>query len=366
MAALRRSARGGFFRDLALPDPDISLNVGSGTPQLDGTRSRTRRAGTVRTRAGSGCRGRRRQLHHRVRPRCREGGLRGSPFRKWPTSKRPRSFDRTMPEEINRLLCDAIADFLFVTEESGVRHLTREGVEPSSIFFVATYDRYPAAADRSRRGVATWTRSARPSGATPWPRSIVRRRGLRPDVEALMQILAIVSALCDHLSVIRAHARGSRSCDCCSDTCNSANRCPTRVSQPWMKRASCSPTRAIQEETTASVCRSSPRENTERPVTVVAWNNRVIGTSRDDSDRVRPTCSAQSSLRTPPLWDGAASTRIVEILARHSPTAVVVSPVEHTCHPVSLSLLPSGSERAGHRSTNIAASGPQPDMTCTS
>src|SRR5207244_760364 len=43
---------------------------------------------------------------------------------------------RTMPEEINRLLTDAIADFLFVTEESGWQNLLREGIEPGKIHFV--------------------------------------------------------------------------------------------------------------------------------------------------------------------------------------------------------------------------------------
>src|SRR5437899_1482671 len=47
-----------------------------------------------------------------------------------------RSFDRTMPEEINRILTDAIADLLFVTEESGWQNLLREGIEPGKIHFV--------------------------------------------------------------------------------------------------------------------------------------------------------------------------------------------------------------------------------------
>src|SRR2546422_3965855 len=47
-----------------------------------------------------------------------------------------RSFDRTMPEEINRLLTDAIADLLFVTEESGREHLLREGISADKIHFV--------------------------------------------------------------------------------------------------------------------------------------------------------------------------------------------------------------------------------------
>ncbi len=47
-----------------------------------------------------------------------------------------RSFDRTMPEEINRLLTDAISDYLFVTEKSGLENLKREGIDDSKIFFV--------------------------------------------------------------------------------------------------------------------------------------------------------------------------------------------------------------------------------------
>src|SRR5437016_13060015 len=47
-----------------------------------------------------------------------------------------RSFDRSMPEEINRILTDAVADFLFVTEESGRVNLVREGVDPARIHFV--------------------------------------------------------------------------------------------------------------------------------------------------------------------------------------------------------------------------------------
>src|SRR6184192_1108788 len=47
-----------------------------------------------------------------------------------------RSFDRTMPEEINRILTDALADYLFVTEPSGVANLRREGVPDERVFFV--------------------------------------------------------------------------------------------------------------------------------------------------------------------------------------------------------------------------------------
>jgi len=46
-----------------------------------------------------------------------------------------RSFDRTMPEELNRILTDSVADYLFVTEESGMQHLKNEGVADERVFF---------------------------------------------------------------------------------------------------------------------------------------------------------------------------------------------------------------------------------------
>ncbi len=47
-----------------------------------------------------------------------------------------RSFDRAMPEEINRILTDALSDLLFTTEESANRNLANEGVDPGKVFFV--------------------------------------------------------------------------------------------------------------------------------------------------------------------------------------------------------------------------------------
>ncbi len=47
-----------------------------------------------------------------------------------------RSGDRKMPEEINRILTDSVANYLFVTEESGMQHLKKEGVDPERVFFV--------------------------------------------------------------------------------------------------------------------------------------------------------------------------------------------------------------------------------------
>ncbi|MBN1510928.1 MAG: UDP-N-acetylglucosamine 2-epimerase (non-hydrolyzing), partial [Phycisphaerae bacterium] len=121
-----------FFRQLGIPEPDINLGVGSGSHAVQtaeimrrfepvlaeqrpdwvvvvGDVNSTIACGLVATKLGVG-------LAHV------EAGL--------------RSFDRTMPEEINRLLTDAISDLLFVSEPSGMENLRREGVAQEKIHFV--------------------------------------------------------------------------------------------------------------------------------------------------------------------------------------------------------------------------------------
>ncbi len=137
-----------FFRDLNLPKPDIYLEVGSGTHAAQTAEIMKRFepvllehqpdvvivVGDVNSTVGcalvaskityptSGSR--KRATSNRNRPLVAhvEAGL--------------RSFDRTMPEEINRLLTDAVSDFLFTTEESANENLRREGVPKDRVFFV--------------------------------------------------------------------------------------------------------------------------------------------------------------------------------------------------------------------------------------
>src|ERR1700758_2417728 len=123
---------GKFFQELNLPQPDINLQVGSGShawqtaevmkrlePVLQdfhpdlvivvGDVNSTMAAALTAAKLG-------------IRLAHIEAGL--------------RSFDSTMPEEINRRVTDVLADLLFVTEESGVRNLQTEGVPPERIFLV--------------------------------------------------------------------------------------------------------------------------------------------------------------------------------------------------------------------------------------
>src|SRR5437016_4477624 len=121
-----------FFTDLDIRPPDFNLGVGSGShaaqtaevmrslePVLDSTRpDLVLVVGDVNSTLAAALTA----VKLRIPVAHVEAGL--------------RSFDRTMPEEINRLLTDAMADFLFVTEESGWQNLLREGIEPGKIHFV--------------------------------------------------------------------------------------------------------------------------------------------------------------------------------------------------------------------------------------
>ena len=96
-----------------------------------GQHSATFREGLAGGKAGSRAHGGRRKLYHCLRPDVRQIGYAsdacGGGFR---------SFDRSMPEEINRLLTHAIAEYLFTTEKSANEHLLREGIPPEKIYFV--------------------------------------------------------------------------------------------------------------------------------------------------------------------------------------------------------------------------------------
>ena len=230
-----------------------------------------------------------------------------------------------MPEEINRILCDAIADFLFVTEESGVRHLTREGIDPSSIFFVGnvmidTLRQQTAAAEV----MATWARfgqaERRYAVAT-----LHRPSNVDDDrmLEALMQSLADVSVLLPIIFPVhpRTRARLEKLAFPVPDQLHLCEPLPyvEFLSLVMKARLVLTDSGGIQEETT---CLGVPcltlRENTERPVTVSHGTNRVIGTRPETiAAEVRYTLERpMPRAGTPPLWDGAASTRIVDILAQ--------------------------------------------------
>lgn len=246
-----------------------------------------------------------------------------------------RSFDRTMPEEINRLLTDAIADFLFVTEESGRENLLREGIAPEKIHFVGNVMIDALQAFRPR-----WERS-----------SIFDRLGLKADHPylvltlhrpsnvddpvILVNLLGALHELSRYLPIVfPVHPRVKS--QLLRQGCMPRTRPDSRELFPrkgftyldplgyldfiaLMSKARLVLTDSggIQEETTIlGVPCLTLRETTERPVTVTLGTNRVIGT-----DPGRIVDEALMTLERPPrpngpppLWDGQAARRIMEIL----------------------------------------------------
>jgi len=244
-----------------------------------------------------------------------------------------RSFDWTMPEEINRILCDRISDFLFVTEESGVRNLQAEGVDPSLVFLVGNVMidtlRKQAAVAAS---AAAWARfgvtEQRYAVATLHRPSNVDDDGL---LEALMRSLADTSTLLPVIFPLhpRTRARLERLALPIPESLQICEPLPyvDFLSLMMKARLVLTDSGGIQEETT---CLGVPcltlRENTERPVTVSQGTNRVIGTRPEAIlDAVRRTlANPMPDAIAPPLWDGAAATRIVGVLANVFTPEVVV------------------------------------------
>src|SRR5579864_696510 len=121
-----------FFRQMAIPEPDVNLEVGSGSQAWQTAETLERIEPVLLARkpdlllvvgdVNSTVAASLAAAKIGVQTVHVEAGL--------------RSFDRTMPEEINRVLTDALADYLFVTEEDAIENLLREGRPRNSIHFV--------------------------------------------------------------------------------------------------------------------------------------------------------------------------------------------------------------------------------------
>src|SRR6266446_2501641 len=230
-----------------------------------------------------------------------------------------RSFDRTMPEEINRVLTDAIADYLFVTEEDGVKHLLQEGRSRESIFLVGnvmidSLRHFLPVAQQSKIGDDLGLKNG-----PGWRRFAVltlHRPSNVDSTEKLGQLLGAIDAVAAELPVIfPVHPRTQQ-----------------RLTPPvgyldflcLLSKSTLVLTDSggIQEETTAlGVPCLTLRENTERPITISQGTNLLVGT---DPGKIvataRDTLAGEGKAgRIPPLWDGHAAKRIVDILLREVP-----------------------------------------------
>ncbi|MFC1634951.1 non-hydrolyzing UDP-N-acetylglucosamine 2-epimerase [Planctomycetota bacterium] len=319
-----------FFRELGIPEPDINLEVGSASHAVQtaeimkafepvvlesrpdvvlvvGDVNSTVACGLVAVKLGV-------KLVHI------EAGL--------------RSFDRFMPEEINRVVTDSISDLLFCTEQSGVENLLNEGISRDKIHLVGhvMIDTLMHNLEKARQSVIL--EKLRQEGhlnGNDFAVLTMHRPSNVDDPVVFSQILDALEIIQQDLPILLPiHPRTRRSLATLGIQ-ERIERLPRlHLLEPlgyldFLRLTSSAKivltdSGGIQEETTfLKVPCITLRENTERPITVEIGSNQIVGTNTakivQAYKRVMDGRCRQSAV--PPLWDGKAAERIVQILWQH-------------------------------------------------
>ena len=317
-----------FFEQLGIPNPDIDLEVGSAThavqtaeimrrfePLMDleqptavlvvGDVNSTVACALVAAKKGVAV------IHV-------EAGL--------------RSFDRTMPEEINRVLTDQLSELLFTTERQALDNLVREGIDPARVHFVGNVmiDTLLTSLKQAVSAEQTLAVAAEPTAFLREGYGVLTlHRPANVDhpvvLERLLRVLAELSVALP--LVFPLHPRTKTKLEQASlggllDT-------PRLLCLPPLgylemlgllagARLVLTDSGGIQEETTAlGVPCLTLRENTERPITVAQGTNTLVGSDPECIRRVarEVLASGGKAGRVPELWDGHAATRIATVIA---------------------------------------------------
>jgi UDP-N-acetylglucosamine 2-epimerase (non-hydrolysing) len=307
-----------FFEDLEIPEPDCNLGVSSGTQVeqmaaiMTGLEPVLRErpedmlvvVGDVTSTVAAALVGAKTGL----RVAHVEAGL--------------RSYDRTMPEEINRIVTDAVSDYLFTTEPSGEENLLREGVPPHKIFFVGN-----VMIDTLLRHRNKATRSNALTELRLEPRGYVIVTLHRPsnvdDPARLSELVNVLDTIGEGIRVIfPVHPRTRERLLASDLRPSNITLIPPQSYLDFVHlmanaRAVLTDSGGIQEETTIlQVPCLTMRDNTERPVTITRGTNRLVGVNPG-----KIAAAALETLKSPPtetkmpeLWDGAAAGRIIDAL----------------------------------------------------
>ena len=307
-----------FFRQLGMPEPDVNLGVGSGSHSgqtasllnaLEADFAAAPPAAVVvygdvnsTLAAALVCAKEHIPLVHV------EAGL--------------RSFDRSMPEEVNRVLTDAVSDLLLVTSPEAYGHLANEGVDTDKVRFVgnpmidtlvANRDRFETDAVRSQLGLEGDYAAA----TLHRPANVDDPDAARELVEALERVAAELPV------VLPLHPRGR-------DRFREAGLMDVdgiKVVDPlgyleFMGLVAgaavvLTDSGGVQEETTIlGVPCLTLRPNTERPITITHGTNRLTTTATLLDDVLAVRSGSEDDPEGPPLWDGRAGERIADELQR--------------------------------------------------
>jgi UDP-N-acetylglucosamine 2-epimerase (non-hydrolysing) len=232
-----------------------------------------------------------------------------------------RSFDRTMPEEINRIVADEFSEHLFLHSDEAIENLRAEGIAEERMHFVgntmidslvAVEERFRSANTAIRLGMepgnyllVTLHRPALVDG--PMLTEVIARLGevsrelpvifpVHPRTRKMMETLGVTPAMQMHLVEPVSYLEF--------------------LSLESDARAVLTDSGGVQEETTyLGVPCFTLRENTERPVTVRAGTNTLLGLAPERIEEILPALAAPKRVSEPPaLWDGHAAERVADAL----------------------------------------------------
>ncbi len=310
-----------FFRDLGIPEPDVNLEVGSGshasqTAQVlvgiekllvESPPDALLLVGDVNSTIAASL-----AAAKLLVPVAHvEAGL--------------RSGDRTMPEELNRLVTDCLSTWCFTTEPAGDENLRREGVAESKIHRVGNVmiDTLRANEERARELDTVERLDLEPGG---YALLTLHRPSNVDDPEKLAALFGVLEEIHRELPVVfPVHPRTRGAIEALlGGNAPELRMLPPQGYLDFLRlmseaRVVLTDSGGIQEETTAlGVPCLTLRDNTERPITVDEGSNTLVGS---DAEALR--AAARRVLdgdakrgRVPELWDGRAAARIADVLER--------------------------------------------------
>lgn len=257
-----------------------------------------------------------------------------------------RSFDRSMPEEINRVLVDSISDLLFTTEYTANENLKNEGIDTEKIFFVGNImvDSLVSHINRAHKLKTLEKIGISKNGHSPphYGLLTMHRPSNVNNAKILTGLLETVSLLSKEIPIIfPAHPRVAKQISRMNLDQNFRNKdgqITDKMGFSMTKPLSyldmlnlmqsalfvITDSGGIQEETTfLGIPCLTIRENTERPVTIQSGTNILVGQDpRRLGNEVKKIISGKKkSGFVPPLWDGKTSFRILEVVLQHFDTS---------------------------------------------
>lgn len=327
-----------FFRELGIPEPDINLGVGSGT--------HARQTGLIMMAFEDVC------LQENPDLVLVVGDVNSTIACSLVASKLHipvahveaglRSFDRKMPEEINRILTDVLSTYLFTTCEEANENLLREGVARERIFLVGDVmiDTLYTHLETIRE-MDTWRRMGLKKAE--YAVLTLHRPSNVDDRDVLGEIVTALQKIAEHLPIIfpihprtrkAVHRFGYEGSFKFLDVGHSVATGTVDGLGIWCcdplgylkfqnlvvhSRFVMTDSGGIQEETTVlDIPCLTLRDTTERPITITRGTNLLLGHdgSRIVEEAMKIVRGEGKHGESPPLWDGKASERIVHILAK--------------------------------------------------